>query len=71
VSEDLLSFDFKKGLGRPKKLRLREPSEGGARFRRPNVGYRCTTSDKFGHNARTCKEYQNPATFKRKVLYII
>jgi len=67
----LLSFDFKKGLGRPKKLRFREPGEGGARFRRPDVAYRCTTCDKFGHNARTCKENQNPAALKRKVLYII
>ncbi|RHN79571.1 putative transcription factor interactor and regulator CCHC(Zn) family [Medicago truncatula] len=57
---------FKKGPGRPKKLRFRELGEGGGRFRRPGVAYRCTTCDKFGHNDRRCKENQNPAALKRK-----
>jgi hypothetical protein len=65
--EDMLPPEFKQGPGRPKKLRFRELGEGGGRFRRPGVAYRCTTCDKFGHNARRCKENQNPTALKRKV----
>ncbi|XP_058781430.1 uncharacterized protein LOC131655613 [Vicia villosa] len=59
---------YKRGPGRPKKLRIRECGEEGARRRRlPGVSYRCTICDKFGHNAQTCKSTtQNPNALKRK-----
>ena len=60
---------YKKGPGRPRKLRIRECGEEGARRRRlPGVSYRCTKCDKFGHNAQTCKSTtQDPNGLKRKV----
>ncbi|XP_058765869.1 uncharacterized protein LOC131639388 [Vicia villosa] len=66
-ADDLLPPLYKKGPGRPKKLRFRELGEGGTRMRRVGVTYRCTKCDKIGHNSRKCKATsQNPAALKRK-----
>ncbi|XP_058755001.1 uncharacterized protein LOC131628150 [Vicia villosa] len=66
-SEDLLPPDFKKGPGRPRKLRIRETGEEGARRRLPGVSYRCTRCDKIGHNIKSCKsKVQDPSALKRK-----
>src|SRR3954464_14229247 len=64
-SEDLLPPDFKKGPGRPRKLRIRETGEEGARRRLPGVSYRCTRCDKIGHNIKSCKsKVQDPNALK-------
>jgi hypothetical protein len=66
--EEILPPNYKRGPGRPKKLRIREFDELGGRFRRPGVAYRCTKCDKMGHNRRSCKSgVQNPEATKRKV----
>ncbi|XP_058746525.1 uncharacterized protein LOC131619449 [Vicia villosa] len=66
-SDELLPPMFKKGPGRPRKLRIRETGEDGARRRLPGVSYRCTTCDKFGHNAQSCKSsVQDQNALKRK-----
>ncbi|XP_058757199.1 uncharacterized protein LOC131630445 [Vicia villosa] len=66
-SEDLLPPDYKKGPGRPRKLRIRETGEEGARRRLPGVSYRCTRCDKIGHNIKSCKsKVQDPSALKRK-----
>ena len=70
-SDELLPPMFKKGPGRPRKLRIRESGEEGARRRLPGVSYRCTTCDKFGHNAQSCKSTtQDPNALKRKVFML-
>ncbi|XP_050897763.1 alpha,alpha-trehalose-phosphate synthase [UDP-forming] 6 [Lathyrus oleraceus] len=52
--------------GRPKKIRIRESGEDGARKRRSGVAYKCTKCDNFGHNAMTCKATtQDPNALKR------
>jgi hypothetical protein len=69
--EEPLPPHFKRGPGRPKKLRIRELDELGTRMRRPGVNYRCTKCDKFGHNKRKCKStIQDPNASKRKVYFI-
>ncbi|XP_058767340.1 uncharacterized protein LOC131641032 [Vicia villosa] len=66
-SEELLPPKYKKGPGRPRKLRIRESGEEGARRRLPGVSYRCTKCDKVGHNVKTCKsKRQNQSAMKRK-----
>ncbi|XP_058726498.1 uncharacterized protein LOC131597851 [Vicia villosa] len=67
-SDPVMPPMYKRGPGRPKKLRIREYGEDGARRRRlPGVSYRCTKCDKFGHNAQTCKSTtQDPNALKRK-----
>ncbi|XP_058769018.1 uncharacterized protein LOC131642868 [Vicia villosa] len=67
-SDPIIPPMYKRGPGRPKKLRIRECGEDGARRRRfPGVSYRCTKCDKFGHNAQTCKSTtQDPNALKRK-----
>src|SRR4051812_6372297 len=66
--EDVLPPTFKKGLGRPRKLRIREFDENGSRMRRSGVTYRCTKCDKIGHNSRKCQStQQNLDALKRKV----
>ena len=40
--EEMLSRQYKKGLGRPKKLRFREHDESGSRMKRSGLAYRCT-----------------------------
>ncbi|KAI5421769.1 hypothetical protein KIW84_045268 [Lathyrus oleraceus] len=58
---------YKNGPGRPKKIRIRESGEDGARKRRSGVAYKCTKCDNFGHNAMTCKATtQDPNALKRK-----
>ncbi|MCH98703.1 hypothetical protein A2U01_0019709, partial [Trifolium medium] len=37
--DEMLPPTYKKGPGRPKKLRFREQDEGSARMRRPGVAY--------------------------------
>ncbi|XP_058725696.1 uncharacterized protein LOC131596990 [Vicia villosa] len=66
-SEYILPPDYKKGPGRPRKLRIRETGEEGARRRLPGVSYRCTRCDKIGHNIKSCKsKVQDPSALKRK-----
>ncbi|XP_058776962.1 uncharacterized protein LOC131651313 [Vicia villosa] len=65
--EELLPPNYKKGSGRPRKLRIRESGEEGAKRRLPGVSYRCTKCDKVGHNVKSCKsKRQNPNALKRK-----
>ena len=68
-SEELLPPNYKKGPGRPRKLRIRETGEEGARRRLPGVSYRCTKCDKIGHNVHSCKrKKQDLNALNRKVL---
>ncbi|XP_058759549.1 uncharacterized protein LOC131632841 [Vicia villosa] len=65
--EQVLLPSYKKGPGRPRKVRIRELGEEGARQRRHKIEYKCTKCDKFGHNALTCKSLtQDPNALKRK-----
>ncbi|XP_058764228.1 uncharacterized protein LOC131637635 [Vicia villosa] len=65
--EDMLPLAYKQGPGRPRKVRIRESGEEGARKRRTGVAYKCTKCDQFGHNALTCKSpTQDPVALKRK-----
>ncbi|CAK8542579.1 unnamed protein product [Lathyrus sativus] len=58
---------YKKGPGRPRKLRIRECGEEGARRRFSGVSYRCAKCDKFGHNVESCNsKKQDPNALKRK-----
>lgn len=52
--EDMLPPLYKKGLGRPKKLRYKDHDETMSMMRRPRVAYRCAKCDKFGHNSNKC-----------------
>ncbi|KAI5407731.1 hypothetical protein KIW84_053826 [Lathyrus oleraceus] len=57
----------KNGPGRPREVRIRECGEDGARKRRPDVAYKCTKFDKFGHNTLSFKSLtQYPNALKRK-----
>ncbi|XP_050888646.1 uncharacterized protein LOC127093787 [Lathyrus oleraceus] len=68
--EPPLPSAYKNGPGRPKKIRIRESGEDGARKRRSGVAYKCTKCDNFGHNAMTCKATtQDPNALKRKVIH--
>ncbi|CAK8539088.1 unnamed protein product [Lathyrus sativus] len=63
----MLPPNFKKGPGRPKKLRWKEHDETGSRMRRPGVAYRCTRCDQFGNNYRKCQStLQDTNALKRK-----
>ncbi|CAK8536741.1 unnamed protein product [Lathyrus sativus] len=63
----MLPLSFKKGPGRPRRLRFRELYENGSRTRRPGVSYRRTKCNKIGHNSRKCQsKEENPAALKRK-----
>jgi hypothetical protein len=66
VEEKLLPPLYKRGPGRPKKLRIREFDEDGVR--KPRKGkYHCTTCGAPGHNTGSCKKPQDPNALKRKV----
>ena len=66
--EQVLPPSYKKGPGRPRKVRIRELGEEGARRRRHGVAYKYIKCDKFGHNALTCKSLtQVPNAMKIKV----
>jgi hypothetical protein len=66
VEEKLLPPLYKRGPGRPKKLRIREFDEDGVR--KPRKGkYLCTTCGEPGHNTGSCKKPQDPNALKRKV----
>ena len=54
--EDIQPPKYKKGPGRPKKLRRREPDEdpNRIRLRRDLVPYKCTRCRATGHNSRRC-----------------
>jgi len=72
--EELLPPAYKKGPGRPKKLRRREhdeaPSSQG-KYSRSGTTYRCTRFDKFAYNARGCKSQTvNRNALKRKVFHM-
>jgi hypothetical protein len=70
VEENILPPMYKNGPGRPRKLRIREVGEEGARRRRKGVVYFCTKCNKPGHNAGSCKsKEQDPNGLKRKVTY--
>ncbi|KAK2437389.1 hypothetical protein QL285_022287 [Trifolium repens] len=67
VDENILPPMYKNGPGRPRKLRIREVGEEGARRRRKGVVYFCTKCKKPGHNASSCKsKTQDPNGLKRK-----
>ncbi|RHN59870.1 putative transcription factor interactor and regulator CCHC(Zn) family [Medicago truncatula] len=52
----ILPPNYKRGPGRPKKLRRREPDEGSqGNWKRNSTTHRCKKCLKYGHNARTCK----------------
>lgn len=71
-ADELYPPFYKKGLGKPKKLRFRELGEGGSRMRRFEVTYRCTKYDKMSHNSRKCKATtQHPGALKRKVIFYL
>ncbi|KAI5408164.1 hypothetical protein KIW84_054125 [Lathyrus oleraceus] len=66
-TDELLPTVYKNGLGRPRKVRIREYGEDGDRRRRLGVAYKCTKYDKFGHNALSCKSLtQDFNALKRK-----
>jgi len=55
---DILPPAYKRGPGRPKKLRRREPDETTStnRWSRTRTTNRCNVCLEYGHNARTCKK---------------
>lgn len=56
---EVLPPQFKRGPGRPKKLRRREPDEDrmeNGKWSRSHTSSRCKKCLKYGHNKRTCKE---------------
>lgn len=68
--EDILPPKYKKGSGRPNKLRFIEHDEIRSRMSRPGVTYRSTKCDQFGHNSRKCKSNeQDLHALNRKVTY--
>ncbi|KAK2428337.1 hypothetical protein QL285_026863 [Trifolium repens] len=54
---DILPPAYKRGSGRPKKLRRRQPDETTSqnRWNRNNTTNQCTVCQDYGHNARGCK----------------
>jgi hypothetical protein len=54
---DILPPAYKRGPGRPKKLRRRQPDETTSqnRWNRNNTTNQCTVCQDYGHNARGCK----------------
>jgi hypothetical protein len=65
--ETLLPPMYKRGLGRPRKLRIRQFDEDGVR--KPRRGKKhCTKCGKPGHTVISCKsKTQDPNSLKRKV----
>lgn len=54
---EILPPSYKRGPGRPKKLRRREPDEETqTRWQRTNTSHRCKSCLEYGHNKRTCKK---------------
>ena len=48
---------YKRGPGRPKKLKRREPDEETqTRWQRTNTSHICKSCLEYGHNKRTCKK---------------
>lgn len=66
--EEMLPPTYKRGPGRPKKLRRREADEETAgKYKRQCTRYICTKCGEAGHNHRSCKSTQvNPIAQKRK-----
>jgi len=65
--EEMLPPAYKRGPGRPKKLRRREPDEDPNKGRTATT-YRCTKCNKHGHNTRSClRQVIDPEAQKRKV----
>jgi hypothetical protein len=62
---------YKRGPGRPRKLRIRQFDEDGVR--RPRRGKKhCTRCGKPGHTVISCKsKTQDPDSLKRKVRKIV
>lgn len=55
---EVLPPQYKRGPGRPKKLRRREPDEDTSKkgkWSRTNTSNRCKRCLQYGHNTRTCK----------------
>lgn len=67
--EDMLPPQYKRGPGRPKKLRRREADENPKTGKHNTRGLnRCTNCGQPGHNARGCKRTEvNPSAQQRKV----
>lgn len=68
--EQMLPPQYKRGPGRPKKLRRREVDEdpNASKLKRANTKYRCTRCDQYGHNNRGCKSTAiDPKAQARKV----
>ncbi|CAK8560592.1 unnamed protein product [Lathyrus sativus] len=64
--EEMLPPSYKRGPGRPKKLRRREPDEDPNKGR-TQISYCCTNCGVHGHNARSCTVLvPDPKAQKRK-----
>lgn len=66
--EEMLPPSYKRGPGRPKKLKRREPDEDPNKVRTQTT-YCCTRCGVHGHNARNCtSQVVDHESKKRKVL---
>ncbi|CAL5183759.1 unnamed protein product [Lathyrus oleraceus] len=64
--EEMLPPSYKRGPGRPKKLRRREPDEDPDKVT-TQTSYCCTRCIVHGHNVRSCKiQVIDPEDQKRK-----
>lgn len=64
--EEMLPPAYKRGPGRPKKLRVRAPHEDPSK-RKTKTTYQCTRCGAEGHKCTTCKAVEvNPNAAKRK-----
>ncbi|WJX71149.1 hypothetical protein P8452_55173 [Trifolium repens] len=64
--EEMLPPAYKRGPGRPKKLRVRAPHEDPSK-RKTKTTYQCTRCGAEGHKCTTCKAVEvNPDAAKRK-----
>jgi hypothetical protein len=69
--EEMLPPAYKRGPGRPEKLRVRAPHEDPSK-RKTKTTYQCTRCGAEGHKCTTCKAVEvNPDAAKRKVIHLI
>jgi hypothetical protein len=67
--EEMLPPAYKRGPGRPKKLRVRAPHEDPSK-RKTKTTYQCTRCGAEGHKCTSCKAVEvNPDAAKRKVIH--
>ncbi|XP_058744588.1 uncharacterized protein LOC131617289 [Vicia villosa] len=65
---EILPPSYKRGPGRPKKLRRREADEESqTRWQRTNTSHRCKICFEYGHNKRTCKKNKQLAVIVGEV----